>query len=446
MGKKHKKNTVDTETSVPMEEDDGVPPHPAASPEQEHSTKKHKNKKIRKREERIDVKIETVSGRSDKSLPLVGYFPSGYDPEKRQRAEQPTVRVLKHVKRSARLQLVVSPSQSSPVSFVGTNYSGEAATPQMCSYSLGVFDKQSQTLKIVQIESNKIFRLEPRFGDDNDNAADGALIKVENEATVEDSKTKFNFSTKKSERTARKERALRAYRDPEAQEDLNTKMADAVVNQEAITDGAETTSSARNIPPHNMLATTPYEAYLLEKIILKGEWSYLSDIIELMQEGRDIRPEAYPLFVCNRIEKFKDVKEEETRVSLACIFSYINHLIKFKDMYTREAKDGGSSAKYHKLPNILTQKFNDMFAITETKRLVNEKRDLLISYVLVLTLFVDNFKTEFSDIAKDLRMNPIELRPHFEYLGCKLVKENNKMLATLSAPLKFPEIRIRRRR
>ncbi|MFS7981008.1 putative RNA polymerase I associated factor, A49 [Helianthus anomalus] len=136
-------------------------------------------------------------------------------------------------------------------------------------------------------------------------------------------------------------------------------------------------------------------------------------------------------------------RDEEVKESLTCIFSYINHLIKFKD---KHSMDGYSSAKHHKLPNILNQKFNDMFANTESKRLADDKRDLLISYVLVLTLFVDNFKTEFSDIAKDLRMSLGALRPHFEYLGCKFVREHNITLATLPAPLKFPEIRMRRRR
>lgn len=102
--------------------------------------------------------------------------------------------------------------------------------------------------------------------------------------------------------------------------------------------------------------------------------------------------------------------------------------------------DGFSSAKDHKLPNILSQKFNDMFANQESKRLADDKRDLLISYVLVLTLFADNFKTEFSDIAKDLRMSTGDLRRHFEFLGCKFIRENSIMLATLPAPLKFPEV------
>ncbi|PWA80556.1 DNA binding,DNA-directed RNA polymerase [Artemisia annua] len=85
-----------------------------------------------------------------------------------------------------------------------------------------------------------------------------------------------------------------------------------------------------------------------------------------------------------------------------------------------------------------------MFANTESKILSEDKRVLLISYVLVLTLFVDNFKTEFSDIAEDLRMATGALRPYFEFLGCKFTRENNITLATLPAPLKFPEVRMRR--
>lgn len=437
MSKKHKKDIVD----VSMEEDEDRQVQTAAEAEG-YSKKKHKNKKIRKREERFEVKVETVHGSSDKSLPLIGYFPSGYDPEKRPRAEEPRVRVFKNMKRNHRYQLVVSPNHSSPVDFVGTNYSGEAAAPQLCSYSLGVLDKQTQTLKIVQIEANKIFRLEPKFGDQDD-AVDEAPKVAENEVTKEDTEAKFNFSTKKSERAAKKERALRANRDPEAQEDLNKKMADAKVNTEALEVSAATTSSARNIPPHDISATMPQQAYPLEKIIFKGEWRYLLDIAQLLQEGRNITPAAYPVFVCNRIHKIEEVKDEEVKESLACIFSYINHLIKFKD---KNSMDGFSSAKDHKLPNILTQKFNDMFANPDSKRLADDKRDLLISYVLVLTLFADNFKTEFSDIAKDLRMSTGSLRRHFEHLGCKFIRENSIMLATLPAPLKFPQVRMNRRR
>ncbi|GJW77532.1 DNA-directed RNA polymerase I subunit RPA49 [Tanacetum coccineum] len=295
---------------------------------------------------------------------------------------------------------------------------------------------------------DRIFRLEPRF-DDEVNPADENLKLRKLMRKEKD----LQISTKKSEQTLLIElntflpaapdlTALHASRDLKAQADLNSKMADAKVNAKVLEVGAATTSNARNIPPHDLLATRPRQAYPLEKIIFKGEWKYLLDIAEILKEEKDITPESYPVFVCNRIHKINEAKDEEERKSLACIYSYINHLIKFNDKHSRF-----SSTKHHKLPNILTQKFHDMFAITEPKsRLSDDKRDLLISYVLVLTLIVDNFKTEFSDIAKDLRMPTGALRPHFEVLGCKFTRENNITLATLPAPLKLPEVKMKRRR
>jgi hypothetical protein len=40
--------------------------------------------------------------------------------------------------------------------FVGRSYAGEAATPQLCEYALGVLDKASGTLRVVPIAANKV--------------------------------------------------------------------------------------------------------------------------------------------------------------------------------------------------------------------------------------------------------------------------------------------------
>lgn len=107
--------------------------------------------------------------------------------------------------------------------------------------------------------------------------------------------------------------------------------------------------------------------------------------------------------------------------------------------------DGISSSRTHRIPNLLFHKFSTMFP-TESKGLSNEKTNLLISYVLVLTLFVDEFETDLTDIAKDLRMSAIALRKHYENLGCKLVRKRNVMFATLPVPLQFPQLRQRRQK
>ncbi|RZC63813.1 hypothetical protein C5167_025593 [Papaver somniferum] len=69
------------------------------------------------------------------------------------------------------------------------------------------------------------------------------------------------------------------------------------------------------------------------------------------------------------------------------------------------------------------------------------KNDLLISYVLVLSLMVDDFNSDPTDIAQDLIMTRLKLRPHYLNLGVKMVGEKGKgkfALATLPVPLNFP--------
>lgn len=142
-------------------------------------------------------------------------------------------------------------------------------------------------------------------------------------------------------------------------------------------------------------------------------------------------------------------QDESEKHKLSCIFSYINHLIKFKDQHSM---DGASSAKNHKFPNILRHKFTTMFDVSDTKRLPEEKIHLLISYVLVLTLFTDDFQTDYKDIAKDLRMSSLTVKPLYEHLGCKFTRPENKdtgkrySCATLPVPLKFPDLRFRKKR
>lgn len=77
-----------------------------------------------------------------------------------------------------------------------------------------------------------------------------------------------------------------------------------------------------------------------------------------------------------------------------------------------------------------------------------EKKELLIGYILVLTLFADKFLSDPSDIARDLKMTVHSLKPYYQQLGCKLVQEAafQRALMTLPVPLQFPEPKRNRRR
>ncbi|XP_010273794.1 PREDICTED: DNA-directed RNA polymerase I subunit rpa49 [Nelumbo nucifera] len=401
--------------------------------------------KKNKKRKRLDVKMEIFHQHPDKIPPLVGYFPSGFNPKRSEEEDSTKVRVYSNKNRPNRLQLVVSPN-SSKVEFVGTSYSSEAAAAQVCTYALGVLDKETQTLKIVPIASNKIFRLEPRVrgSEVSDKEPRGEL--QEEDLTAEQKADKIRdltnlYGTKKSISRAKKMESLKQKEDPISQDAVDKKIEGFVINKDALETAAVYT--ARNVPPHDPTATTPDKAYPLNKIIFKGEWDYLLDVLELLQSGATISSDAYPSFVCNRIYKLEEIQDEMEKKRLACILSYITHLIKFKD---QRSVDGASSAKYHKFPPIILQKFLTLFANSETYRLADDKQDLLISYVLVLTLFIDKFSTDMSDIAKDLRMTPVSLRLHYQNLGCKLSRVDKLLMVTLPVPLQFPKPRTQRRR
>ncbi|XP_059640688.1 uncharacterized protein LOC132282888 [Cornus florida] len=415
--------------------------------DEDEENKSNKKKREKKKKDTVHVKIETLSENPNKISPFVGYFPSGYDPLKlgpetpeSESPPQHRVRVFRDVKKTKRLQLVVTPN-GSKVDFVGINYEGEAAAAQVCTYALGVLDKQTQTLKVVPIASNKIFRLEPKIRSSGLSENEPSNLLTE-EPTAEQKTDKRReltlvYGTKRSRNQDMKRQSLHPQEHLGVKEDSESKLEEIKPSKEAF-DSADA-YNARNIPPHDISATTPETAYPLDKIIFKGEWDYLLDILK----GSDIRADVYPSFVCNRIHRLDNIEDEVEQKKLACILSYIAHLIKFKDKHSME---GVSSAKHHKFPSILSQKFSNMFGESELRRLSNEKSDLLISYVLVLSLFVDDFRSDPTDITKDLRMSVVAVRPYYEHLGCKFVRTGTISWATLPTPLRFPKIRGKRRR
>ncbi|XP_030490687.2 DNA-directed RNA polymerase I subunit rpa49 [Cannabis sativa] len=414
------------------------------SPKNEDKKEKKKKKKKQKKEEKeksqelsVQATVEMVKEQTDKLAPLVGYFPSGFDPNKD--PSSTITRVFRNKDKPKRLELVVTPNATSKVDFVGTNYSGEAAAGQHCSYALGVLDKETQTLKIVPIASNKIFRLEPKIR---------GLVGQKSEQT-EPSKLKSeqmeeltnHYGTIRSRREAEKLRVLHKEHDPSSQRDLLGTINQIAVKKEDI--GSSEVHGSRNTPPYNSAAATPQEAYPLEKIIFEGEWDFLlEDIYDLLQTETEVTWDAYPTFVANRIHKLHEIKDEEEKKRLSCVFSYITHLVKFKD---KHSMDHFSSAKKHRLPRIILQKFSSMFEDPDSHKLSPDKHSLLISYVLVLTLHADGFRANLTDIAKDLKLDTGTLREHYEHLGCKLVRDKKTLVATLPTPLKFPSMRQKRR-
>lgn len=117
--------------------------------------------------------------------------------------------------------------------------------------------------------------------------------------------------------------------------------------------------------------------------------------------------------------------------------------MKFRDQFSMGYVKSG---KKHNIPSIIHHRFLNLFTDPDSKILASDKINLFISYVLVLALHVDGFRTDPSDIAQDLRISKVDLRQHFLNLGCKLMHQNSVLYATLPVPLKFPSQNLRRKR
>ncbi|KAM5581262.1 DNA-directed RNA polymerase I subunit rpa49 [Rosa sericea] len=423
--------------------------------QQEPSTpaRKHKKKRMkvapadtRSNPQKPQTVIKVIPGNPERMAPLVGYFPSGFDPTKSSDPDSTKVGVFRHKERSGtRLQLVVIPETDAKVDFVGTSYAGEAQAGEHCAYGLGILDKATHTLKIVPIANNKVFRLEPKVqGVDSSNKelASSVIGKLSAyEKTEKLTELHNRYGTKKSIRQNKRMQTLKRGDDPVAQNDLDA-IKNGMTNREDLEEASECHNDC-NTPPFNASATTSQEVYPLDKIISTAEWKFLQDIHKLLEGGSELSR-----FVSNRIHKLQQIEDEEKKNKLACIFSYIMHLIKFKDLHSMELEGHFSpkahSPKAYRFPSIIRDKFSRMFDAV-SRKLSTEKSNLLISYVLVLTLFVDEFQTSLTDIAKDLRMTTLELRKHYETLGCKVSKKNNFSTVTLPVPLQFPTLKRKRR-
>ncbi|XP_078172941.1 DNA binding / DNA-directed RNA polymerase [Carex rostrata] len=399
---------------------------------QETSEKRHKRKKNSKR--KLDVSIDFVDVAPDQSAPVVGYFSTGFNPLA---SDDNGVKVFRHKRYASRMELVVSPSGSN-LEFVGKSYAGEAAAPQICTYALGVLDKESQTLKIVPIAANKVLRLEPHLEDKESHVEQSEVTEASATGKVERKMADLTNMFGAQKDKVQQKRMQNLY------EQINNDTPDAEhigVTQDYGSEAeieAGGSSNFQIIPPHDPTADAPQRAYPLDQIIPWGERPYLMNILDDIDNKR-----KYPSFVANRMHQLES-QSDEKKEEFACILSYISHLITFWEMYrpTKSKHERNKTGEHRTvIPQIVYQKLMVLFMDSESNVLSTEKHELLIGYILVLTLFADNFKSETTDIAKDLKMTWQKLKLYYLQLGCK-AKET---FVKLPVPLQFPDMKRRKK-
>ncbi|KAJ4814499.1 DNA-directed RNA polymerase I subunit rpa49 [Rhynchospora pubera] len=408
---------------------------PSYETHHEETTHKKKKKKKSSKRQTLDVSVNFVEDASDRAAPVVGYFPTGFDPLD---SPENRVRVFRHKRHANRMELVVSPTESS-LEFVGKSYVGEAAAPQICNYAVGVLDKESQTLRIVPIAANKVFRLEPHLAEKESTHAEPSEVTGATSTGKATGKVERKMADLTNMFGARKDK-VQQKRLQNLMEQMNNdepqpEHISATQNYESeVENEAEGSLGFQIIPPHDLTADAPERAYPLNQIIPRGERPYLLNILDDLKNKK-----KYPSFVANRMHKLNSLNDEE-KEEFACILSYITHLITFWESYNRASrwKHGQNKAGENRksIPQIVYQKLMGLFMNSESNVLSTEKHELLVGYILVLTLFADNFQCDTTDIAKDLKMTWPKLKLYYLQLGCKAAGT----FVTLPVPLQIPDL------
>ncbi|BAF28637.1 DNA-directed RNA polymerase I subunit rpa49 isoform X2 [Oryza sativa Japonica Group] len=467
--KKHSKKPEDSNATV----DDSLAAAASPSPKkkEKHSKKKReaidatmaaaspkkKEKKHSKKQEDTNVpekKREVVHVTVDASLtgaaaagaaPVVAYFPTGYDPLAagggRKGREAPRTRLFRHTKHPSRIELVVGAATGGGggPDFVGRSYAGEAVLPQLTGYALGVLDKASGTLKVVPIAANK------KLAHSQHSGAVGEAVSSAGDADLKVQDITKAFGTQKDKAKDIKWQSLNEQRnDPSAFMDLDLGNADTSVGAN---ESQEPT--VRNIPPYDPAADTSERAYLFDEIIPKSIRPHLVDIIGHFESG-EISSKGYGSFVSNRVNKLQELQGED-KERLAWILSYITHLLSLlarnSSMSKRHRKENQATSG-PVIPQYVYRKMVLMFTEPGSSALSTEKHELLINYILVLTLYADDFRSDPKDICEDLKMTRQMIKPYYDQLGCKSSSAGafKSSVMTLPAPLKFPKEATRRKR
>lgn len=208
------------------------------------------------------------------------------------------------------------------------------------------------------------------------------------------------------------------------------------------------------IPPINKEAQLPSDVYSFSDIISDEVMIALGGAVgDFVDSTREIitqwkQEKKYPDYIIAHL--FTLPMESKARLHRAQCLLYLHYMVlmhhlKYKDMRRKDPlpEDVPTPVSKHLL-NSFTQ---TSIAPNGRKSRVCPARlkDKLISYILVLCLFIDEYEVEYTPLLQDLTLTSLRMQTYFRNLGCKVkVKkgaagEGDARLAELAIPLTFPD-------
>jgi len=381
----------------------------------------------------ISTAVQTCHGMSDESAAVTSW--------------KTYTRSSKRLKTEREPRIVTA--QVGDMNYIGKNFSSNLQTiDNTCNYYIGVINKESGKLRVLPAE---LFQLHP-FIEDNSVNQTSASLQTYREKTDDLVK---EFGSGKMQRALKKRQTNKLDSDMLSTATKNaTENTTIVKDEEAGLSTPSVVTATSAVPPFNINAQRPEDVYKASDIISPGMVSGLDEMAEsLIQCSAEeteawAREKTYSGFVLTKLQSLS-VREDVRRLQCQCLV-YIDCLMKVFVMKYNQLKLKDPLPKDW---NILVKKhiFSTFFVEVidngrKKRSLPGQRKDLMLSHILVLCLKLSNFSLSVDSLLADLNLAKKRLTTHCQILGCtvKLVKDSSDSSvtshwATLSVPLKFPE-------
>ena len=221
--------------------------------------------------------------------------------------------------------------------------------------------------------------------------------------------------------------------------------------------------ASKPIPRPNLAAENAEDVYPFNTMIPPGD-ARLVQVKDWQEKARAdeniIFSHRFPASRVNEIGKSDDILRLKA-------LRYLTLLLEFHDALQNAGRAGKKVPKKDVLsqrlaawPGPLVDSVRRRFA-TEANELPKWHMDNLYTHMCALSLFVDGWTTDTSNLKDDLKMENKQITQYFHELGCKVgalterERENRKLgkaqaavvkMASLKLPLEFPKQRVRRRK
>ena len=239
-------------------------------------------------------------------------------------------------------------------------------------------------------------------------------------------------------------------------------MADTTANDQNQTELAEAALAAKPIPKPNMEAESVEEVYPLSTLIPAGDLRLLQ-----VKEWQDKARAEEAINFNNRFTAFRlgPIGKADDVDKLKAL-RYLNLLLDFNTALGAAGRSGKKVPK----KDVLSQKLADYpenlvdsvrRRFSEGNELNKWHQDYLYTHMCALSLYIDHYVTDISNLKDDLRLENKQVGQYFHELGCRVgpptekERENRGMskaqaaatrIAKLKLPLDFPKPRMMRKR